>query len=50
MTFAKSIEFHELLIKVYKELSYNLIEVPFGTIDARVNFILEQIESLTPAE
>ncbi len=33
-------DFHKLIINAYKELNYNLIEVPFDTVEARVNFIL----------
>lgn len=43
MTFEKSIEFHELLRKTYQELDYELVEVPFGTIEVRVDFILKEI-------
>ncbi len=44
MTFEESIEFHNLLIKTYKSLGYNLIQVPFDTVEARIKFILEKIE------
>ncbi|MES2801199.1 MAG: AAA family ATPase [Bdellovibrionota bacterium] len=47
MTFEKSVEFHELLTKVYKELNYDLVEVPFGKIEDRVKFILGEIDRLS---
>ena len=40
MSFEKSVEFHELLVGVYKKLGYNLVEVPFGSIETRAEFIL----------
>lgn len=40
MTFEKSIEFHDLLVESYKRQNYNLIEVPFGTVNDRVEFIV----------
>lgn len=45
MTFEESIEFHDLLMKTYQSLGYNLIQVPFDTIEARIKFILEKIEN-----
>lgn len=48
MTFEKSIEFHELLMKVYLELNYQLIEVPFGPVEARVEFVLNEVKSHIP--
>lgn len=40
MTFEKSIEFHEILIKAYKDCGYELIEVPNLSVNDRVQFIL----------
>lgn len=45
MTFEKSIEFHELLTKVYQDFGYDLITVPFGDVESRIEFILREVKS-----
>ncbi len=44
MTFEKSVEFHELLMKIYQRLNYDLISVPFDTSEARSKFILDRVK------
>lgn len=46
MTFEKSIEFHDLIIKCYLESGYSLIEVPHLSVESRVQFILNRISDL----
>ena len=38
--FEQALAIHNHLERTYKELNYNIIEVPIGTIEARTNFIL----------
>ena len=45
-SFDLSISIYEHLKKAYTELDYSIIEVPFGSIDTRVDFILEQLKFL----
>ena len=42
LTFEKSVEFRELLIKSYKVQNYNLIEVLFVSVNERAHFIIEK--------
>ena len=42
-TFEEAEKIHEHLVSTYKEFGYNVIEVPFGTIEKRTNFILETL-------
>lgn len=39
--FDQAIEIHENLAKTYKSYNYNLVDVPFGAVEDRVNFILK---------
>jgi predicted ATPase len=41
MTFEKSVEFHELLVKTYHENDYELVEVPRLPTTSRAEFISE---------
>ena len=43
ITFEKSLEFHESLLNAYRKLNYDLIEVPFDTVEVRKKFVLERI-------
>lgn len=43
MTFDQTLEFHESILKIYRSFGYNLIQVPFGTVDFRKQFILDCI-------
>ena len=42
-TFEESIIIDEFLTKAYTELGYKIINVPFGSIDERTNFILNSL-------
>lgn len=42
--FQQSLAIFNHLRKTYEKLNYHLIEVPFGSIDFRTNFILENIQ------
>lgn len=42
-SFEEAIEIHDHLIKTYRRFGYQLIDVPFGNVDTRVNFILESL-------
>ncbi len=42
-TFEQSTEINQYLINTYKSYGYQLIDVPFGTIPERVDFILNSI-------
>jgi predicted ATPase len=44
--FDQAIEIHENLIKTYKHYGYNLIDVPFGAIEIRTDFIIQFLQSL----
>ncbi|MGM5470103.1 AAA family ATPase [Flavobacteriaceae bacterium LMO-SS05] len=39
--FEQAIDIHEFLLHTYKRFGYQLIDVPFGTIETRTDFILE---------
>lgn len=43
MTFEKSLEFHDILVKSYLDCGYELIQVPHSPVDFRAQFILENI-------
>jgi predicted ATPase len=45
-TFNESKKIHLHLDKIYKSFGYNIIEVPFDTINERTNFILNKLENL----
>lgn len=42
-SFEEAIEIHHHLIKTYERFGYNLIDVPFGTVETRVDFILKSL-------
>ncbi len=42
--FEQSLAIHNHLNRAYKDLNYNIIEVPFGTVKDRTDFILETIQ------
>ena len=42
-TFEESLIIDNFLLKAYKELGYNIINVPFGTIEQRTNFIINSL-------
>lgn len=41
--FEQSLKIHEHLLETYQSYNYNLIDVPFGTVEERTNFILEAL-------
>ena len=42
--FEQALAIHNHLERAYKKLGYNIIEVPFGTVDYRADFILDFIK------
>jgi len=42
-TFQESLEIHKHLMEVYKRFGYNVVDVPFDTIDNRTDYILKHI-------
>lgn len=40
-SFEEAINIHDHLLETYKRFGYNLIDVPFGNVESRVDFILE---------
>ena len=40
-SFDQAVKIHDHLLDTYKRFGYNLIDVPFGSIENRVDFILE---------
>lgn len=42
--FDQAIAIHEYLVETYKKFGYNLINVPFGSIESRTDFILDLVE------
>lgn len=41
--FEQAVEIHKHLVAAYKRFNYHLVDVPFGTIEERTNFILESL-------
>lgn len=41
--FEEAIEIHKYLLETYKRFGYNLINVPFGSVESRVDFVLESL-------
>lgn len=46
-SFEIALEINEHLIKTYQEIGYDIITVPFGTVEERTNFILDSLKSDT---
>lgn len=44
--FNQAVEIHEHLLKTYMRFGYQLIDVPFGSIEKRADFILEELNIL----
>ena len=42
-TYDEAKQIHHYLENIYKELGYSIIEVPFGTVENRTNFIINSI-------
>lgn len=45
MTFTEATTFHNVLIEIYKSLKYELIVIPKASVQERVAFIFEKLES-----
>lgn len=43
-SFEQALAIHNHLERAYKKLNYDIIEVPFGTVEQRVDFILDNIK------
>lgn len=41
--FEQAVEIHKHLVAAYKRFNYHLIDVPFGTVEERTDFILESL-------
>ncbi|WP_178988632.1 AAA family ATPase [Winogradskyella schleiferi] len=41
--FEEAIEIHQHLLNTYKRFGYNLVDVPFGSVEIRADFILESL-------
>ena len=44
-TFEQSLLIHEHLLKIYKKFNYHLIAIPFDTVEKRVDFIIDSLNS-----
>ncbi len=44
-TFEQSQLIHERLINTYKQFNYHLIDIPFDTVEKRVDFIIDSLNS-----
>ena len=44
--FEQAIQIHECLLNTYKAYNYNLLDVPFGSIESRTDFILNIIQTV----
>ncbi|WP_339916446.1 ATP-binding protein [Yeosuana marina] len=42
-SFNEAVKIHDLLEQIYENLGYTIIEVPFGTIKERTNFIINSL-------
>lgn len=42
-TFGESLKIHDLLKQVYENFGYIITEVPFGSIEARTNYIIDNL-------
>lgn len=42
-TYEEAVKIHEFLVSTYKKYGYKAIEVPFGSIEERTNFIINSI-------
>ncbi|MEL0650724.1 ATP-binding protein [Algibacter sp. TI.3.09] len=43
-TFDQALEIHDHLVKTYEKYDYNLIDVPFDTVENRTHFILNELK------
>ncbi|HAS6189648.1 TPA: AAA family ATPase [Vibrio vulnificus] len=42
-TFAEALQIHQMLVECYRELGYQVVEVPWGSVAERVAFILQYV-------
>lgn len=42
-SFEEAIDIHDHLLETYKRFDYNLVDVPFGSVASRADFILESL-------
>lgn len=42
-SFEQALEIHDHLLNTYQQFNYQLIDVPFGTVKTRINFILKAL-------
>lgn len=42
--FDQAIKIHEYILKTYKSFNYNLVDIPFDTVENRVNYLLKILE------
>ena len=42
-TFEQALILHDFLVKTYTDYGYSIIETPFGTVEERLNFILNHL-------
>ena len=45
-SFEQAEELHQFLVNSYKKFNYSVIEVPHGTIEERITFILDKLKLL----
>ncbi len=43
-SFEQAVTINNFLVKCYKDLGYEIIEIPFGTVEDRCNFVLETLK------
>ena len=44
--FSQAVKIHEQLLNTYKKYQYNLIDIPFDTIENRVDYLLDTLKKL----
>jgi predicted ATPase len=42
-TFDEALKIHDCLVNIYHNFGYNIIDVPFGNVSSRTNFIVDNI-------
>lgn len=42
-TFEQALKIHEHLVKTYENFNYKLVDVPFGTVEERTDFVLKTL-------
>ncbi len=45
-TYEEAVKIHEHLVRTYRRFGYDSIEVPFGSVEERINFILNHVKNL----